>query len=310
MAPLARGDATAGCASDQTATHGRSQAWADARVAGVVTFPCMQPRLVIVGFGNLGNAIVRGAVLGGIDAPSEIGVIEPDAGRLAEARGMGLRVATPADVPEAEMVVLAVKPQNFTSAATAIGTIRPDGPLVVSVMAGVRSAAIRAALGGGARVVRVMPNTAAAVRRSITAVASDASVAEADLVRVEQLFSSIGRTVRVEERLFDAVTAVSGSGPAFVYRFLEAWTYAAEQTGLSPETARILARETLVGSATLLDETREEPEVLRAKVTSKGGTTAAGLARLDDPATRAGGLDALMVEALIAARDRGAELGK
>lgn len=273
-------------------------------------FPGMQPRLVIVGFGNLGNAIVRGAILGGIDAPSEIGVIEPDAGRLAEAREIGLRIASPTDVPEAEMLVLAVKPQNFASAAAALGTVRAGGPLVVSVMAGVRSSAIRAALGGDARVVRVMPNTAAAVRRSITAVAADASVAEPDLARVEQLFASIGRTVRVEERLFDAVTAVSGSGPAFVYRFLEAWTYAAEQTGLSPETARTLARETLVGAATLLDETHEEPEVLRAKVTSKGGTTAAGMARLDDASPRAGGLDALMVEALIAARDRGAELGK
>lgn len=270
----------------------------------------MQPRLVIVGFGNLGNAIVRGAILGGIDAPSEIGVIDPDAGRVAEATEIGLKVARTADIPEAEMVVLAVKPQNFATAASAIGAVPPSGPLVVSAMAGVRSAAIRTALGGSPRVVRVMPNTAAAVRRSVTAVASDAAIGEVDFARVEQLFSSIGRTVRVPEHLFDAVTAVSGSGPAFVYRFLEAWTYAAEQIGLPPETARILARETLIGSATLLDETREEPEVLRAKVTSKGGTTAAGLTRLDDGAARAGGLDALMVEALVAARDRGAELGR
>ena len=156
----------------------------------------------------------------------------------------------------------------------------------------------------------VGPNTPAAVRRGITAIASDSGLAEADVVRAEQLFSSVGTTVRVPESLFDAVTAVSGSGPAFLFRFLEAWAYAAEEIGLPPETAKVLARETLIGAAALLDETKEEPEVLRAKVTSKGGTTAAGMLRLDDTAARSGGLDALMVETLRAARDRGVELGK
>ena len=148
------------------------------------------------------------------------------------------------------------------------------------------------------------------MRRGITAIASDADVAEADFLRAEQLFASVGRTIRVPEALFDAVTAVSGSGPAFVFRFLEAWSYAAEQIGLPTDKARALARETLIGAATLLEETREEPEVLRAKVTSKGGTTAAGVARLDDDCSRVGGLDALMLETLRAARDRGAELGR
>jgi pyrroline-5-carboxylate reductase len=177
-------------------------------------------------------------------------------------------------------------------------------------MAGVRSDSIRTALGGAARVVRTMPNTPAAVGRSITAVASDAAVPEADIQRAEQLFSSVGATVRVPESLFDAVTAVSGSGPAFVYRFLEAWAFAAEEVGLPPEVARTLTRQTLIGAAVLLDETGEEPEVLRAKVTSKGGTTAAGMLRLDDTTARDGGLDALVVEAIKAARDRGAELGR
>ena len=236
----------------------------------------MQPRLVIVGFGNVGHAIVRGAIESGIAAPSEIGVMDPEPTRIDEAREMGMRAVHASAIPEAELVVLAVKPQSFAAAASSIGTVAANGPLVVSVMAGVRSNAIRDALGGGARVVRTMPNTPAAVRRAI----------------------------------FDAVTAVSGSGPAFVFRFLEAWAYAAEEIGLPQDTARALARETLIGAATLLDTTREEPEVLRAKVTSKGGTTAAGLARLDDAASRAGGLDGLMLETLRAARDRGAELGR
>ena len=208
------------------------------------------------------------------------------------------------------MVVLAIKPQNLAMLASQIGTVHADGPLVISVMAGVRSASISAALGASARVVRAMPNTPAAVRRGITAIASDAQVTESDILRAEQLFASVGSTVRVPESLFDAVTAVSGSGPAFLFRFLEAWTYAAEEIGLAPEIARTLARETLIGAAALLDETKDEPEILRAKVTSKGGTTAAGMLRLDDTASRAGGVDGLMVEALKAARDRGAELGK
>ncbi|MFZ9879932.1 MAG: pyrroline-5-carboxylate reductase [Phycisphaerales bacterium] len=270
----------------------------------------MQPRLVVVGFGNVGQAIVRGAIQSGIAAPSEIGVIDIDPLRQDEARALGLRSVAADAIAEAEFLVLAVKPQHFAHAATALGAVAADGPLVVSVMAGVRSDAIRAALGEAARVVRAMPNTPAAVRRGITAIASDAMVPAADLERAEQLFASVGRTVRVPEPLFDAVTAVSGSGPAFAFRFLEAWTQAAEELGLPSETAAVLARETFVGSAALLDETREAPEVLRAKVTSKGGTTAAGVARFEDPAPRAGGLDALVIEALRAARDRGAELGR
>ena len=270
----------------------------------------MQPRLVIVGFGNVGQAIVRGAIASGIAAPSEIGALDADPVRLAEARAMGLRAVDALAIAEAELVVLAVKPQNFPAVAAALGAIAATGPLVISVMAGVRSASIRSALGGAARVVRVMPNTPAAVRRGITAIASDSGLSEPDVVRAEQLFASVGVTARVPESLFDAVTAVSGSGPAFLFRFLEAWIFASEEIGLPPETARILARETLIGAAALLDETGEEPEVLRAKVTSKGGTTAAGMLRLDDTAARAGGLDALMVETLKSARDRGAELGR
>ncbi len=264
----------------------------------------MQPRLVVVGFGNVGQAIVRGAIASGLDAPSEIGALESDATRIAEAQSMGIRIATAAGLADADVLVLAVKPQSFAALAQTLPPIKATGPLVVSVMAGLSSAAIRAALGGAARVIRVMPNTPAAVRRGITAIASDSGLDATDIERAEQLFASVGKTVRVPERLFDAVTAASGSGPAFVFRFLEAWMHAAETIGLPPEAAEMLARETLIGSAILLDDTRERPEVLRAKVTSKAGTTAAGMVSLD--AT----LDALMITALTAARDRGAELGR
>lgn len=270
----------------------------------------MYPRLVVVGFGNLGQAIARGAIESGIAAPSEIGAIDPEPAQLVRAREHGLRMVDHANIGGSEAVLLAVKPQSFAEAAKSLGAIAADGPLVISVMAGVRSNAIRDALGGAARVVRAMPNTPAAIGRAITAVASDADVVEEDFARVEQLFASVGKTVRVPEALFDAVTAVSGSGPAFVFRFLEAWTAAAESLGLPEDKAAALARETLIGAAALLETSGEEPQVLRARVTSKGGTTAAGLARMEDASPRAGGIDDLMLETMRAARDRGIELGR
>jgi pyrroline-5-carboxylate reductase len=275
----------------------------------------MQPRLVIVGAGNVGQALVRGAVLSGLAAPSEIAVVDTDPARVAESAAQGLRAADDEAVASCDILLLAVKPQQFEEAARPIAAAlgrhaAGPGPIVASVMAGIRADAIRAALGPALRVVRAMPNTPAGVRRGITAIASDSGVDAASVAQVEQLFASVGRTVRVEERLFDAVTAVSGSGPAFVFRFLEAWSSAAEELGLPSGTAEALARETLIGAAALLDETKERPEVLRAKVTSKGGTTAAGLARMDDATARPGGIDGLLSETLRAARDRGAELGR
>lgn len=270
----------------------------------------MSPRLVVVGFGNLGQAIARGAIASGIAAPSEIGAVDPEPAQLVRARERGLRMVDHEKIGESEVVLLAVKPQSFAEAAKSIGAVGADGPLVVSVMAGVRSNAIRDALGGAARVVRAMPNTPAAIGRAITAIASDADVVEDDFARVEQLFASVGKTVRVPEALFDAVTAVSASGPAFVFRFLEAWTAAAESLGLPEDKAAALARETLIGAAALLEKTDDEPQVLRARVTSKGGTTAAGLSRMEDASPRTGGIDELMLETLRAARDRGMELGR
>lgn len=269
----------------------------------------MQPRIAFVGFGNLGQALARGAVAAGLDAPSEIGVLESDGQRRALALAEGFRESRRETLADAEVVVVAVKPQQFADAARAIGPIGADGPLVVSVMAGVGSGAIRAALGGAARVGRAMPNTPAAARRAVTAVASDVGLAEPDLRAIEELFGAVGRTVRVPEALFDAVTAVGGSGPAFIYRTLEATIAAAQELGLPEEVADVVARETLAGAVALLDAQQEEPQVLRARVTSRGGTTAAGIARMEDPTPRPGGIDALILETLRAARDRGRELG-
>ena len=245
----------------------------------------MLPRLVIVGFGNLGQAIVRGSIASGIAAPSEIGAIDADPVRLAEARAMGLRAVDARDIAEAELVVLAVKPQNFPAVAAGLGAIAATGPLVISVMAGVRSASIRSALGGAARVVRVMPNTPAAVRRGITAIASDSGLSEPDVVRAEQLFASVGVTARVPESLFDAVTAVSGSGPAFLFRFLEAWIFASEEIGLPPETARILLTDRNARWAEDLKARMDRPGVVFVAV---GAGHLTGTGSVQDQLTRAG----------------------
>lgn len=262
--------------------------------------------LAIVGFGSLGRSIAAGAVQSRFLLPSQITVVaEPGtAGDESRnhARECDLQLATHDSIREAKVILLSVKPQSFREVAAAIGVVPRDGALIISIMAGTSMATIRAALGGQARVCRVMPNLAASVLRAVTAIADDAEISAADFKRVEQLCASIGKSVRVPEALFDAVTATSGSGPAFLYRYLESWEQAAERIGLPKEIAQTLARETLFGAAELLRVSSASPRTLRAKVTSKGGTTAAGMKHLD------AGLDAMVEETLRAARDRGAEL--
>ncbi|MSR41186.1 MAG: pyrroline-5-carboxylate reductase [Phycisphaerales bacterium] len=266
----------------------------------------MTTALAIVGFGSLGRAIAHGALSAKLLLPAEITVIaEPGpAGEesRAHAREHGMQLANHDALRDTKVILLSVKPQSFREVAAAIGRVEQDGALVISIMAGINSAQIRDALGGSARVCRLMPNMAASVGHAITAIASDAQITAEDFARVEKLCTSIGRSVRVPESLFDAVTATSGSGPAFLYRFLESWEQAAENLGLPKDIAQTLARETLFGAAELLRVSGASPRTLRAKVTSKGGTTAAGMTHLD------AGLDAMVEQTLRSARDRGAEL--
>ncbi len=268
----------------------------------------MTMELAIVGFGSLGRSIAHGAVQAKFLLPAQICVI-PEPGAAGEesrthARDCGMQLATHDGLRDAKVIMLSVKPQSFREVAAAIGEIPHDGPLVVSIMAGISSAQIQTALGGKARVCRVMPNMAASVRRAVTAIALDAQITDADFKRVEGLCGSIGASVRVPESLFDAVTAASGSGPAFLYRFLESWERAGEHIGLPKDVAQTLARETLFGAAELLRVSGASPRTLRAKVTSKGGTTAAGMAHLD------AGLDVMVEQTLTSARDRSTELSR
>ena len=269
--------------------------------------------IAFVGCGNLGMAILSRAICSGVIDPATTVVIERDAGRQAEASRLGVRVTADAAAARgAQGVVLAVKPQHFLEAAQAIGSLS-GGTCVVSVMAGWSSAAIRAALSGGSdgggndgpRVVRAMPNMAAQVGLSMTAVARGAGATSDDVTAALRLFSAIGKAVEIPEALIDAAVAAVGSAPAYLYLLAEAQIAAAETMGFDAITARAMAIESIFGAATLLATDGREPAQLRAAVTSTGGTTAAAVNVFER-----GEFVALVAAAMEAARARSAELGK
>jgi pyrroline-5-carboxylate reductase len=271
--------------------------------------------IAFVGCGNLGMAILSRAICSEVIDPATTVVIERDAGRQAEASRLGVRVTADAAAARgAQGVVLAVKPQHFLEAAQAIGSLS-GATCVVSVMAGWPSAAIRAALVGGSgsgggssdgpRVVRAMPNMAAQVGLSMTAVARGAGATSDDVTAALRLFSAIGKAVEIPEALIDAAVAAVGSAPAYLYLLAEAQIAAAETMGFDAVTARAMAIESIFGAATLLATDGREPAQLRAAVTSTGGTTAAAVSVFER-----GEFVALVAAAMDAARARSAELGK
>ena len=257
--------------------------------------------LLIVGGGKMGEAILAGLLAAGRDAGA-LAVAEVAAARreqLAEAYP-GVTVAD-APMPAAG-ALLAVKPADVASAARAVA--EAGARRIVSVAAGVTTAAIEAAAGRPLPVVRAMPNTPALVGAGVSAISPGASAGEADLAWAEDLLGAVGVVVRVPEQALDAVTGLSGSGPAYVLLVAEAMAEAGVLAGLSRDVAETLAFQTLLGSATLLLESGDSPAALRAAVTSPGGTTAAGLRALERHGVRAAFLEAVM-----AAAERSRELG-
>lgn len=262
-------------------------------------------KVAFVGGGNMGAAIVGGLVARGM-AAADIVVVEPHASaREALAARFGVRtLAEAAGWPAADVAVLAVKPQQMHAALAALGA-PPPAMLVVSIAAGVRLEALCRWLGGHRAVVRAMPNTPALVRAGITGLYAPPEVAESHRHSADALLRAVGETVWLpREQDLDAVTAVSGSGPAYVFYFIEALEAAGRDMGLAAEAARQLAVQTFVGAATLAAARGEDPAVLRAQVTSKGGTTERAVAALDQAAVKAA-----FIAAVKAARDRSAELG-
>jgi pyrroline-5-carboxylate reductase len=260
---------------------------------------------VFVGCGNLGMAILSRAVRAGVLVPAQTVVVEHDAGRRAEAASMGVHATAEGSAARgARTVLLAVKPQHFEDAARAIGPLT-DATCVVSVMAGWSSAAIRAALGNGPRVLRAMPNTPAQVGMAMTAIARGAGATTADLAHATRLFSAVGSTCEIREDQIDAAVAAVGSAPAYLFLLAEAQIAAAVRMGIEPETARRMTTQTMLGAATLMATGERTPHELRAAVTSAGGTTAAAVRVFEER-----GFMGAVGEAMDAARARSAELGR
>jgi pyrroline-5-carboxylate reductase len=264
-------------------------------------------RLALLGGGKMGEALLGGLIDAGW-APEDLAVAEPVPERrhVLEGRFPKVRVVpAPAwAVAEADVVVVAVKPADVPAALESAASALAPGTLVVSIAAGVTVATLEDLL-PGYPVVRAMPNTPALVRRGAAAIAAGSHAGEEHLTRAERVLSAVGTVTRVPEALLDAVTGLSGSGPAYVFLLAEALIDAGVGVGLPRPVAQALVIQTLLGSATLLAEGPEGPEALRAAVTSPGGTTAAGLAALEARAVRAA-----ILEAVAAATERSRQLGQ
>jgi len=260
-------------------------------------------RLVVVGGGKMGEALLTGLVAAGWASASELAVVEP-----VEARRTELTAALPGVVVAAEPVeasdgaLIAVKPQHVAEAVEA--AVGAGASRVLSIAAGVRLDQLELAAGMGVPVVRAMPNTPALVGAGAAAIAAGTSATDDDLAWAEAILSAVGEVVRVPEALLDAVTGLSGSGPAYVFLVAEALVEGGVLNGLPRDVATQLTVQTLLGSARLLAESGDSPADLRAAVTSPGGTTAAGLHALESAGVRAAFLDAIT-----AATDRSRHLG-
>ncbi len=263
-------------------------------------------KVCFIGGGNMASAMIGGLLKSGLAADS-ISAVDVDAGqreRLAERFAIRTHDTAAGAVAGCDCVVLAVKPQQVRNVAAGLAPLL-DGQLVVTIAAGVRTADLARWLGGHDRIARAMPNTPALIGQGIAGLYAGPGLSSDDRARVERILGAVGDVLWVaREAQIDAVTAVSGSGPAYVFMMIEALEAAAAGVGFDAAQARRLALATFAGAANLAAVDAEPPAALRARVTSKGGTTECGIAALE-----AGGLHRLVAEAVQAANRRAVELG-
>ena len=260
-----------------------------------------------IGGGNMAEAILKGMISGGTATKSILvsEPLEPRRQQLASAYGVGTTADNSEVARSCSTIILAVKPQQAASVCSALESELLGKHLLVSIMAGVSCSTLEGFFSEPVRVVRVMPNTPALVLCGAAAIARGKNATDADMAEVEAIFTQVGSCCRVDEKLMDAVTGLSGSGPAYVLTFIEALADGGVKNGLPRETALNLALQTVMGTAKLLAETGEHPGSLRDKVTSPGGTTIAGLHALEK-----GSFRATVMNAVEAATIRSRELGK
>ena len=263
-------------------------------------------RLAILGAGVMGETVLSGLVRAGWSPDRIVATDRRPQRQLELSARYGITVLeNPEAAAAVDTVVLVVKPQDMSELLAEIAPVLRPGTLVVSLAAGVDTASIEAALPAGTPVVRVMPNTPAQVDEGMAAISPGSASTDEHLARVTEILSATGRVVTLPERYQDAVTAISGSGPAYLFFVVEAMIEAGVHLGLPRDTATELVVQTMLGSAKLLRETGEHPTVLRERVTSPGGTTAAAIRQLEDHKVRAAFLSAIE-----AARDRSRDLAQ
>lgn len=261
----------------------------------------MTTRLAIVGGGRMGEALALGLLNARWAEPREITVVEASDERRTQLSERLHDVNLVSSPVAAEGVVLAVKPPDVVRVCQAVSEV--GASRVLSIAAGITIASLEDALGAIA-VVRAMPNTPALIGAGVAAIAPGSHTTEQDMKWAESILGAVGSVVRVEESALDAVTGLSGSGPAYVFLMAEALINAGVEVGLTGEVSRRLVTDTLLGSARLLAETGDTPQALRAAVTSPGGTTAAGITTLETE-----GFSRALMDAVAAATARSVELG-
>ena len=265
-------------------------------------------RIAFIGAGKMGEALIRGIIADGLYPRDAIIAAEPDDERREMVK-RELGINTTRDNREAirgaDIVCLAIKPQILDAVLEEISEDITEEQLLISILAGVPTRRIEDKPGKKIRVVRVMPNTPALAGAGIAAICPGRYAGSDNLRSVEEIMSAVGDVLRVPEELIDAITGVSGSGPAYFFLFTEALARAGRKIGLSREQADLLARKTLIGAGKLLEETGQSPEELRRNVTSRGGTTEAALKTFERL-----GFEEIVEKAVRAARDRARELGR
>ena len=268
-----------------------------------------EKRVVLVGCGNMGRAMLQGWLDAGRLKPGQVDVVEPTDALRERAAALGVHVHATSEglAPSGDtIVILAVKPQVIVNVAEAYRGFAQAGATFVSIAAGTPVSALEGALGAGTAIIRCMPNTPAAIGKGMMVVYANSHVAPAVLDEVKLLLSASGMVETIDdEELMHAVTAVSGSGPAYLFHFIECLTAAGEKAGLPTETAAKLAMQTAYGAASLAAASDDPPSRLREQVTSPNGTTAAAL----NVFMGGGRLEKLVEEAVDAARVRSVELG-
>ncbi|MBX3304163.1 MAG: pyrroline-5-carboxylate reductase [Nitrospira sp.] len=263
-------------------------------------------KLGFLGGGRMAEALINGVLSAKRYRPGDIHVADPDRERLDHLKtryGVQVSAVNHEVIGLSDVVVLAVKPQVMVDALRGIRDVLTKQP-VISIAAGITISQMRDVCGPAARIIRAMPNTPAMVGEGITALAIGPNVEEEAVDCAGEIFRSVGRVVTIQEPLMDAVTGLSGSGPAYVFLMIEAMADGGVKVGLPRETASLLAAQTVLGAARMVLETGQHPARLKDQVASPGGTTIAGLHRLEQ-----GGVRAVLIDAIETATKRSQELG-